>query len=341
MAQALNLSNLASDLNGYFRQFKQGLKSEVQYGFVGESGPMSMETRSTLIPGVVDELILGNVQAGDFLRQFNPTDTNTFIPVANTVNVGSRTLQMRKFKGDLLFLDDRLNTTFLMWQAKMEAINQGKSAEKEMSFIEYLFMNVIIKSALRSIRKASFQSVFSANGAGWTSGSPLYGSANILDGMEKLITTEINAGTITPHVYNASNNVVTEVEAAFLTLTSEQRRADNLVVLLREDIYNKWITANRSSSGLGRMFTFNSTDQLTIDGYPNTTVLPDPDLSTYKAVIYQKENYFISVSMEGQEASDWEFQRLDRTTKCMLNGEIGCQFETVNPGNFVNVAVMS
>ena len=341
MASSLNLTGLASDLNGYFRQFKQGLKSEVQYGFVGDSGPMSMDTRCTLIPGVVDQLVLGNVQASDFIRQYNSTDTATFIPTANEVNVGANILQMRKFKGDLLFLDDKLNTTFLMWQAKMEAINMGKSAEKEMAFVEYLFMTVIIKAALRSIRKASFQSVWNANGAGWVAGSPIYASVNVLDGMERLIYNAITAGSITPHVYNSANNVVTEVEAAFLTLTSEQRRVDNLVVLLREDIYNKWITANRSSTGLGRTNTFDSSGTFTIDGYPNTRVLPDPDLATYKAVIYQKENYFISVTMEDQAASDWEFQRFERSTKCMLNGEVGCQFETINPGNFVNVAVMS
>jgi len=211
MADALDLSNLSSDLNTYFRKFKQGLKSELQYGFVGESGPMSMESRCTLIPGVVDELLLGNVQAGDFIRQFNASDSNTFNPVNNDVNVGANILKMRKFKGDLLFVDDKINTTFLMWQAKMEAINQGKSDEKEMAFVEYLFMNVIIKSALRSLRKASYQAVWNANGAGWTSGAPLYASANILDGMESLLYTAINNSIITPHAYNSSNNVVTAV----------------------------------------------------------------------------------------------------------------------------------
>ena len=86
---------------------------------------------------------------------------------------------------------------------------------------------------------------------------------------------------------------------------------------------------------------FNSGETFTIDGYPNTTVIPEPDLATYKAVIYQKSNYFISVSMNDAAATDWEFQRLDRTTKCMLNGEIGVEFETLNPGTFKNVAVMS
>ena len=341
MADALDLSGLASDLNGYYRKFKDGLKSELQYGFVGDAGPMSMETRCTLLPGVVDELVLGNVQAADFLRQFNASDSTTFRPVDSDVTVGANILKMRKFKGDLLFIDDKINTTFLMWQAKMEAINMGKSAEKEMAFVEYLFMTVIIKAALRSLRKASYQAVFSANGAGWSSGAPLYASTNILDGMEKLLAAAISGSIISPHSYNSSNNVVTEVEATFDKLTSEQRRADGLVVLLREDIYQKWIRANRSSSGLGRTLQFNSGETFSIDGYPNTTVLPDPDLSTYKAVIYQKSNYFLSVSMQDQAATDWEFQRFDRTTKVMLNGEVGCQFETINPGSVVNIAVMS
>ena len=335
MGNALTLAGLSSDLNSYFREYKEGIKGELQYGFIGDSGPMSMENRCTLIPGVVDELVLGGATVNDFLRQYKAADTNTFIQTDNSVVVGARTLKMRKFKGDLLFKDDVINTTFLMWQSKMKAINMGKSQDKEMAFVEYLFFNVIIKKALRSLRKASFQGV-------WDTGSgTAYASTAIVDGMEKKIADAISAGTLTAHAYNSSNNVVTEVEAAFDMLTSEQKRADDLVIALREDIYNKWIRANRSSTGLGRTLNFDSAGTFTIDGFPNTKVVPEPDLATYKAVIYQKTNYFISVTMDQAAANDWEFQRFDRTTKCMMNGEIGVEFETLNPGSFVNVAVMS
>lgn len=333
MGQALDLSGLSSDLNSYYREYKDGIKGELQYGFVGDSGPMSMENRCTLIPGVVDELVLGGATVNDFLRQYKPADSNTFIPVDNAVAVGTRTLKMRKFKGDLLFKDDVINTTFLMWQSQMKAINMGKSQDKEMAFVEYLFFNVIIKKALRSLRKASFQGV-------WDTGAA-YASTAIVDGMEKKIADAITATTLTAHAYNSANNVVTEVEAAFDMLTSEQKRADGLVIALREDIYNKWIRANRSSTGLGRTMDFNSNGTFTIDGFPNTTVVPEPDLATYKAVIYQKTNYFLSVTMDQAAANDWEFQRFDRTTKCMMNGEIGVEFETLNPGTFKNIAVMS
>lgn len=340
MATALDLSGLSSDLNGYFRQFKQGIKNELQYGFVGDSGPMSMETRSTLIPGVVDELVLTGAVVNDFIRQWNPTDTNTFIPSSNAVSVGSRTLKMRPFKGDLLFKDDVINKTFLMWQAKMEAINMGKSDEKEMAFIEYLFFTVIIKAALRSLRKASFQGVWDVVG-GATGGAINYGSSYIVDGMEKKFAIAIAASQLTAHAYNSSNSIVTEVETTFDMLTSEQKRADGLVVALREDMFSKWIRANRSSTGLGRGDVFSSSEDLTIDGYPNAKVICEPDLAIYKAAIYTKDNYYVSVSMDGASATDWEFQRFDRTTKCMLNGEMGVEFETLNPGAFKNIAVMS
>lgn len=344
MADAIDYSQLASDLSSYFRKFKQGLRSQVQYGFVGDTGPMGLDQRLLVIPGITDELEMGSVTVDDYLRQYNGADTTTFRPVNSAVNLAARKLKMRPFKGDLLFLDDKINKTFLMWQAKMEAINQGRSSDKVMSFIDYLFMEVIIKKALRSLRKVTYQGVWNANGAGWTTGPFNYASANIVDGIEALIAAEIagtgpsGAVTITPHAYNSSNNIVTEVEAMFDTLTSEQKRADNLVVGLREDIYSKWFRANRFS--LGRTADFDS-QTYTIDGYPNARVLPEPDLATYKAVAYEKNNIILSVTMDGPNATDWEFQRFERTTKCMLNGEVGVQFETVNPGEFVNVAVMS
>lgn len=324
--RSLNIQALASALTNYYMQFQTGLHKEFEFGLL--KGKHNLADRFTVLTGIPDRLTLGSVTADDFLHQHDPTDAQTFNPQDDVLNVTPREYVSRDFEGDLLFLDKDIERTWLMFQQGVANIEKMKAEEKMKRFVEYLFATILNEKAMRTLRKAAIKATFS-------SARP-YAWNKILDGFETVIANEIVAGNITPVVLNAITpaSVVVEVESVYDALSEEVQQADDLIIALKSSVFKAFVRANRKD--LGRDFDYSKTNAVTIDGYPNAIIVNDPD-AAYKVVAYRKSEAILGVNFT-EGGAPWEFQRADRTTKMMMNGKIGFEFQTVNKDR-PNIAV--
>lgn len=325
--ESLDPSVLAAKLTAYYQEHKEGIHSMMELGLF--EGQYSLERQFTLLPGIVDELVLDSATVEDFLHQHMPNADDTFNPTENVLTPDARILKVRDYEGDLQFKDKQIERTHLMWKGKMKQLEKTDSPDKTKTFIEYLFWDIIIAKAKRSLRKAVFQATFAQ-----TSG---FSSSKILNGWEKIISDEIAATSITPTAVGSitTSNVVTKVESVYDTLDITVQEADDLVCALDAATFKAWIRADRQA--LGRTWNYDATKEMVLDENSNCVIIKEPDFTTTKIAFYQRSNAFVGTH-SGNEGS-WEFQRQDRLTKMMLNGKIGLQFQTVNPGSKNNIAI--
>lgn len=324
--KSLNIQALSSALTNYYMQFQQNLHKEFEFGLL--TGKHNLADRFTVLTGIPDRLTLGSVTADDFLHQHDPTDTQTFNPQDDVLNVTPREYVSRDFEGDLLFLDKDIERTWLMFQQGVANIEKMKPEEKMKRFVEYLFATILNEKAMRTLRKAAIKATYNT--------ARPYAWNKILDGFETVIGKEITAGTIVPVVLGAitPSSVVEEVESVYDSLSEEVQEADDLIISLNSSVFKSFVRANRKD--LGRDFDYSKTNAITIDGYPNALIVKDPD-AAYKVVAYRKSEAILGVNFT-EGGSAWEFQRADRTTKMMLNGKIGFEFQTINQAK-PNIAV--
>jgi hypothetical protein len=203
----------------------------------------------------------------------------------------------------------------------MRQLARTDSPDKEQTFVEYLFWDLIMARAKRTLRKAIFQATYSAT-------TP-FNWNKILNGWEKLIADAVSANEITVTTVSGetASNVIGKVEAVFDTLDPAVKTAEDLVIALKSSVYDLWVRADRAT--LGRSNNFNSEATMTLDGRRNAKIIEEPDFTTTKVAIYRTSNPHLSTT--NSEGGTWEFQRQDRLTKMMLNGKVGLQFQSINP----------
>lgn len=324
--QSVNFTTLASELTAYYLQHKDTIHTELEIGLF--DGNHSINRNFTYVPNVIDELALTEIETDDFLHQHVPTSASTFNPQANVLTPKARKLKMRAFEGDLQFQDKLIQKTHLMYLGKMKQLANSNSPDKEQTFVEYLFWDVIMAKAKRTLRKAIFQASFDDTAP--------FSWLKILDGWETLIAAAVTAAEIAPITVGSAttSNIIGKVETVFDTLSTEVKGAADLVCALRSDHYALWVRADRAANG--RNSSYDSNGTLTIDGYSNCKVIEEPDFTTTKIAIYRTSNPVVSTSSGD---GTWEFQRADRLTKMMLSGDVGLQFTSINSGGFNNIAV--
>lgn len=324
---SLDNSTLAAALTDYYQEHKEGIHRAIEIGLF--EGKYSVARQFTLLPGIVDELVLDSVTVTDFIHQYLPSADDSFNPTANVLTPDARILKVRDYEGDLQFRDKEIERTHLMWQGKMKMLEKSDSPEKTQTFIEYLFWEAIVSKAIRTLRKALFQATFAqTSGFNWN---------KILNGVEKVFTDEVTATTITPVTAGSitTANVVEKIEEVYDTLDPEVQDSDDLVCCLDAATFKKYIRADRQS--LGRTWQYDSTKGLFLDENSSCAIVREPDMNTTKIAFFQKSNAFVGT--HSGDIGKWEFQRHNRETKMMLNGKIGFQFQTVNPGGYNNVAI--
>ena len=322
---SLNVSTLASELGAYYREFAQQIHNELQIGMF--QGKWNLNDRFTLMPDVIDEVALFNDVSSDFLHQHNPASSSTFNPTASALTPGANVLRVRKYEGDLQFLDNEIETSALTYIGNMKLMAKNLTPGQVQSFVEYLFWDTIIPKAQQNLRKALWQGTYNATAS--------YGLLNILDGVQTCLGNAISAGSLTAVAMTSPtvNNIITLLESVFDTLGTAYQYADDLVCEMSPAMFKLLVRANRIQGGTGRSLAIieGTTDQfsLTIDGYPNVKIFQEPFLTGNQILIARKFNKVIGLSMADNVGS-WEFQRLDRTTKFMLNGKIGFNFRAIN-----------
>lgn len=325
---SLNLATLASDIQAYYMEYDQMIHDELQIGLF-DDGPanLNLGDRYTLIPDIIDEIALQNDVMNDFLHQENPSSATTFNPTASAITPGGNILKVRKYEGDLQFRDNEIETSFLTYRGEMKLLAKNMGADAVQSFVEYLFWKTIIPKAKQNLRRAIIQGVYNATAS--------FSLLNICDGVQQQIANAITAGSITATAMTSPtvNNVIALVESVFDTLGIAYQYADDLVVQLSPAMYKLYIRANRLQSGTGRDFTqmTGQKDQypLTIDKYPNAKIVMEPYLTGNEVLISRKFNNVIGLSAV-DNVGTWEFQRLDRLTKFMVNGKVGVSFRAIN-----------
>lgn len=318
MADSLNLVTLAAQAGAYYREHQQELHEELTIGLF--DGEFSLGERYSMIDGLTDELQLSNVVVDDFIHQHVPANAGSFNPQNNVITPSARFLKVKKYEGDLLFTDDQVTQSNLMYlgQAKLRAKQSPETAMA--SFIDYLFGTQIMNKAKETLRRAIIQSAFDPTGTrNWS---------KILDGLEARIAAEITATTIVPVALSAftTQNVVTQVETVFDGLGTAVKSASDLIVAVSPAVYAKITRADLAS--LGRSDAYDGKTALTIAGYPNAKIKLEPFLQGSKVLCYRKSEAIIGFDTAG--ITPWEFQRADRTTKMMLNGKLDFNFQAVN-----------
>jgi hypothetical protein len=326
MATSFNPAAFNSELGNYYREMWPTLHAELELGFLDAEGPLNLGNRFNIISPPEDQLGIGSADVVPFVRQFNPADAATFIPTVNAVVENARILQMRLFKGDLLFVDDQMYNTWNMYIGRSKEIADLPQDEQMIGFIEYLFMNKIIKKMNADLRQAVIQGVYNATAS--------YGLINILDGLEQILSTAVTATQITVNTLPTltAQNVRQAVWTVFDTLSPQIKNADDLVVILNQSMFDLWVRADVRDLGL--QWNYDSSD-LHVEGYKNARIVCEPLLATYKIIIHRQENCMLGV--KSQEM--WEVQRVDRTSKMMINGKAGLQYQEINPGTTINMAI--
>lgn len=318
MADSLNLATLASQATDYYREHLQELHEELTIGLF--DGEFSLGERYTMIDGLTDELQLGNVVVDDFIHQHVPASAGSFNAQTGVITPSARLLKVKKYEGDLIFTDDQVTQTNLMYlgQAKLRAKQNPETATA--SLIDYLFGTQIMNKAKETLRRAIIQAAFDPTGTrNW---------AKILDGLEARIAAEITATKIVPVSLSAftTANVVTQIETVFDGLGTAVKSASDLVVGVSPAVWAKVTRADLAS--LGRSDAYNMNSALTIAGYPNAKIKLEPFLQGSKVLCYRKSDALIGFDTAG--IAPWEFQRENRTTKMMLNGKLDFNFQAVN-----------
>jgi hypothetical protein len=320
LTDSLDLAAFNTELGAYFRKFNPVIHRELKVGLF--DGPLNLGDRWSMNLQEEDQDVLQSDIVTDFLRQFNPADnTGTFFPTAGAVKPDARILQVRDYKGDLVFLDNEVEKTFLMYREKAEMLMEaGTPATQVQSFVEVMFWDSIIPAAKATLRKVIYQGVYNPTAA--------YGWANIMDGLQQLIANEITAGTIVPVPMTSptTTNIIELVESVFDTLGTAYQNADDLVVELAQPMYKLWIRADRFAAG--RTWQYNS-QEVTVDAFANAKVLMEPMWTGNNVFIARKSNKLIGLKTKDSPGA-WETQRFERTTKMMLNGKLGVQLRSVN-----------
>lgn len=324
MSKALKLSTLANDLSAFYQEHKEGIHREMEIGLF--EGKHALNNRFTTLTGVTDELVLTNVAMDDFIHQHVPGHTTTFNPTDDAIEPSARILKMRDYEGDLLFVDKEIERTHLMYMTRMKQLEKTDDARKTQTFIEYLFWEHIVAKAKRTLRKAMFQATYS--------GTTPFSWNKILNGWEKVVADEVVAGSITLGTAGTPNasTIIPKLEEIYDMITDPAiRDADDLVCLLHPDFYR--LRSRADAGSLGRQYNFDVKD-MKVDG--KVPIIEEPDFTDTKIAFVRQSNVY-AASFNGDEGS-WEFQRDDRTTKFMLNGKIGFQFQSVNHER-INMAV--
>lgn len=319
---SLNMSTFNATLNNYFQDFDQDIRSEMNIAFLEPGALHNLLDRWNVVDMIEDELILPNVIITDYLhnKRVASSDT-TFNPTVDAIQPDARILKVRKYEGDLQFIDDELETTFMMYKTEMKRLARANAEDKVIGYVQYLFINAILAKGHETLHKATYQSVFADT-------TP-YSWTKICNGVEKLITDEIAAGSITAIAMTSPTvtNIESLVESVYYDLGEAEREAPDVVIELSPAMHKLWIT--RNSSALGRQSNFDSAKQNTIYGKPNAAVVLAPYLTANKVFCTRKANKYIGVRDEA--IKPWEAQRFDRLTKLMFNGKIGVQLARVNP----------
>jgi len=318
---SLNLSEFNTLLGSYYREHAQEIHEELNIGYIQAGELHSLSERWTIVDMQEDQLVLPNVAVDDFVHNKRVSSSSTtFNPTVEAVEAGARILQVKKYEGDLQFVDDEIETTHLMYQTEMKRLARNGQSDRVISFVEYLFLNAIAKKAKQTLHKAAYQAVHADT-------TP-YSWNKICNGAEKILTDAVTDSLITPVSMTSPTvtNIETLVESVFYQLGEAERYAADLNVELSPAMHKLWVT--RNSTALGRQSTYDSKSADTIYGFPNAKIMLAPYLTANKVFITAKSNKYIGV--RDANIGSWEFQRQDRLTKMMLNGKIGVQLARIN-----------
>lgn len=318
MADSLKLSTLAAQAGDYYREHEEAIREETTIGLF--EGPQSLDERFSMIDGITDELQLDSATVADFIVQHVPANAGSFNPVNDVIEPTARFLKMREYKAHLIFTDDQIRQTSLMYKSQAKAMARKNPSEAVPSFIDYLFGRMIISKLKETLRKAIIQATFDPTGArSWT---------KILDGLETRIAAEVTAGTITPVALSAMTpqNVVTQIESVFDEIGHANKSLPDLVCGVSPLVYANVTRADLAS--LGRSDKFDAKSELTIAGYPNCKIKLEPFLQGTKVLVYPKSDAIVGFS--DNVPSEWEFQRFNETTKMLATGYVDFNFSKVN-----------
>ena len=318
MPDSLNLSTLAAQAGDYFREHEQTLREETTIGLF--EGPFSLDERFTLIDGITDELQLDSATVADFITQHIPSQAGGFYPPTNVIEPQARFLKMREYKAHLLFTDDQIRQTSLMYKSVAKQMARKNPETATADFIDYLFGSMIISKLKETLRKAIVQAVYNPTAPrSWT---------KILDGLEERIAQEVLAGTLTPNALSAvtPQNVVPQMETVFDGIGQANRSQPDMICAVSPIV---WANVTRADlASLGRSDKYDGTNALTIAGYPNCKVKMEPFLQGTKVLVYPKKDAIVGTS--DKSISAWEFQRQDETTKMLATGYVDFNFAKVN-----------
>jgi hypothetical protein len=327
---SLDASQIAS-IQDYHRTYREEILQDMTYGIFDINKPHALGNWCTLLAGGQDEQVLGSIGVSKVIRPYNPAADETFNPADATIKPKARILKMRDFEADVVLRPKELQKTLLAYNGNQKRKTLKADAES-LSFGQYLFQEAIIKRAQSDLLMAIIKGEFDDTGSN---------PEDVLDGLEAIIAAEILASTISPVVTatTTASNVITQAESVADSINDLYSGAEDAVCLMRPDIYKLWTRANRLS--LGRESSHDSAKAMTFGVNDNIKIIPMPNMTAYKFIIFEKSNLVIDIRSQ-EEVLTPEIQFQDRQIKMMHDGAIGLNFvNMVDAKSLKRVAVGS
>lgn len=308
----ISTTSLVAALGAFFRANKNILVRDLYLDLVTNDW--------VVYDGIKDELPLPKLSIAELVK---PGDNTTFSPTTNAITLGARTLKTRNWKVDLQLDPAALEKTWL-------GFVQKKGARQMNIPLEQFIIEDLIKRIKKDIRtKALYKGVY--NGAGTA-------TADIVNGLLKLVVDELTAGNLTATVTGAitSANVVDKLLLTHDALGQEYKEVQT-VMPVNSQIFD-WYTRkfspilNANLIGTGDMPSSETLiNEMRLEG-TNCIIRREVGLGTSQRLIVTiPENRVFGVdSMD--DYTNFEFQRFERSIKVLVDGKLGVQLAQTDNG---------
>jgi hypothetical protein len=309
---AISTTSLTNALGAFYRANRNVLVRDLYLDLVSDDW--------VVYDGVKDELPLPKLSIAELVK---PGNNSTFSPTSNAIVLGARVLKTRNWKVDLQIDPAALEKTWL-------GFTQAKGARQMNIPLEQFIIEDLIKRIKKDIRvKALYKGVYNSGGTT---------TADILNGLLKLVTDELTAGNLTAIVTGAitSANVVDKLLLVHDGLGQEYKEVET-VMPVNSQIFD-WYTRkfspilNSNLIGAGGMPSReNLINEMRLEG-TNCVIKREVGLGTSQRLIVSiPQNRVIGVdSMD--DYTNFEFQRFERTIKVLVDGKLGVQLAQTDNG---------
>lgn len=310
---AITTTALTAALGAFYRANRNILVRDLYMGLKTDDW--------TVYDGVKDELPLPKLSIGELVV---PGDNVNFTPKTNVIGLGARILKTRNWKVDLLIDPAALEKTWLGYVNALGARSQAIP-------LEQFIVEDLIKRIQKDIRtKALYRGVYNGSGTA---------TADIVNGLLKLVVDDITAGNITPVVTGAitSSNVVDKLLLVHDGLGQEYKE-EMTVMPVNSQIFD-WYTRKFSPilntnliGGGGVPPTQNGLiNEARLEG-TNCMLKREVGLNTSQRLIITPAGNRVLGIDSMDDFTNFEFQRFNRTIKVLVDGKLGVNFNQVDNG---------